>query len=191
MVFKTSPKDYNKVPVNSRISEDIFDIMNNAIEVLKIDKRQFLEIAILNFIEKIDINNNSYNGFDFVTYSKIRKNRMIRQMQNIYRTEILSESTFMLRVEEELLTLFLANSSFEQIKRLLLAKKLESKYYDNSESIIKQIDYYYNLPEKDYKKTIMMLRQKMSENEEYQKQQKYIVQNIDSDKKRLGGNDGR
>ena len=151
------PPRYNKVPLNSRVSEDIYEIVLSAMSSLKIEKREFIELSILSFIEQMDNGNFVIDGVDFIEYAKVRKKRLLRQMQGIFRTEIKSKALIMNNIKDDILQFMIAKAPIKELKKILMARKLECLHYEDSEDLIKQLDGYLKLEESDYKNAISIL----------------------------------
>lgn len=169
---------FKKVLLNTRVSEDIYKIFQEAKNITGLETRQFIELAILQFTEKLEDNKFYIKDLDLQEYSKIKKIRMLREMQGLFRTEIKSRALFIQRVETDILEMLLAHTPLIELKRFILARKLEAYSFQNPDSLIIQLEKFQNITDKDYKKTILELRQKFNDNITFKKQTKYIMKQI-------------
>lgn len=156
-------KEYRKVPLNIRVSEDILFIIDKLLPVLNLERRELIELSVLSFIETIDKDKYKIEGFDYITYGKIKKKRFLRQLQGLIRTEIISKASFLKRTEEDIFKMLIFNAPLTEVKKLIYNRKLELKNYEETEDIEKVLDKYLTIKEEDYQKMIGVLRNKIDD----------------------------
>lgn len=150
----------NSVVLNTRIAEDINDILLQLIKDTGQSKREIVELSLLDYISKLDKETHFFEGIDIKFYAQVRKQRKIRQMLGIFRTEIKSKATFIKRVEEDLLLMMLCMTPLEEIKRFIVCRKAEAKTYQHNKKLLETLTEYENINSDDYKTLLDELKHK-------------------------------
>lgn len=157
---KTSP-DFTAVPLGIRFRADYVEIMNMICEESKhsIDKRQILELAFLNFLEKIQTPL-TYNGFDLKEYGNLCFLEKMRNMAKKERNELLSSALFITRMRKDIFKLLaehknvlrmnkenlrkrkLTEDLIKTIEKYLNSRLKEARFYLNKNDLEYEIKYY-------------------------------------------------
>lgn len=148
-----TPK-FKKVPLNSRISEDIYELFIETKTITKLDSRELIEISLLTFIQLLKKSDYNLDGIDLIQLAKTKRQRFLREMRGIFRAELLSKETFISRVRKDLLLLLKNKSTLDNIKKLIHYRKAEALLYDNAEELQTELNLYLQIDEKDYNKII-------------------------------------
>ena len=153
---------YNKIPFSTRVSVDVYSILDQFLKETQIPLREFIEIAIVSSIEKTEHKDlMTFEGIDIKKWCTIKRKRLVRNMMGEFRNETMSANTFMSRVENDLFALLIRKTPLIQIKLLIKHRIKEAGTYEHPELILPALEKLLLLEEKDYTSTIAILQEKL------------------------------
>jgi len=152
--------------ITVRISESLKKVL---LVVSKETGMSFSDIAIqgiIDFIVKLDINNDELNSLDYKKYLMVTKFEIQRKFHRKIRYEHLSRSLFLPRVRRDVFKLIAYKRPLKDIKKLLEVYKKEANYYTDNEDLLKELEEYTLFGESQYKQLEKMVHDRILTDED-------------------------
>lgn len=146
--------------ISFRIDDVIKDIMMILIKDMGLNRSEFMELAIIDFITKID-RDLKYNGVDFKEYAQIKLLEKLRNIESAKRNETISRHLFIERVNYDVAKYIFYKRTKEEVVEMLNKYKNTAKHYKTKKPI-EEIDRLltriekeeYNVFEEDIKREV-------------------------------------
>lgn len=150
----------SKKVLSVRITGETKFLLEFLTDTYKLDKGQFVEMAILKEVSKI-AKDETWNGIKLKDYARSQLLKYVRQIKGFKRNEILSRALFLKRVYDDMYKLLTLNHDSKEIHRYIESRIEEAETYDFNNAIMDQLKYFRALPEEKYRDLRAQLKIKL------------------------------
>lgn len=123
-----------KKRINITMSSELLDILDLIMDNTNFDRSNFIEIAVIEQIQKVDLTL-EYNGINFKDYAEAIKFQKLRIYQKKIRRELKSRHLFIERVKTDIVTYISLKRNIKEIFELLEQYKKEARLYKTSSAL--------------------------------------------------------